>query len=844
METIQTKWWHTTLDELSRTLGGSKQGLTDAEADIRLKRFGLNVLTKRRRLSLIGRFFSKLTNPLILLLLFAALVSGILGQTPDLIILIVITFVSITIDALEEHTAVEGAEKLRKRVSVTATVVRNGKQQEIPISHVVPGDMVFLSVGDIVPADGRLISEKDFLVDQSELTGESYPQRKDVDARVAIDAQVIDRKNSVFMGTNVIAGEAYMVVAATGANTELGGIAKELVERRPETEFQKGINRYGVLLTKTALVVAVVVFISHIFIQHDVFTTLLFVLALAIGFAPELLPVVITINLSKGAIRMAKKGVIVKSLPAIENFGSMDILCTDKTGTLTENKISIHGYETMDGQKNMTVLDFGYLNSYFQIGFRGPMEQAIFDHVKKADITGYARVASLPFDFFRKRVSVVLSHGKEMLLITKGAPEEIFSICTKFEQDGKIHAFTPEIAKKAESRFEQLSAGGLRMLAIAYKPVASEKEFTNSDEKDLIFLGFLTFLDPPKHTAAEALKNLESHGITIKILTGDNELVTNKICTELNLPVTGSFTSRDLEHLSDADLAKVVEHATVFARLNPDLKVRIIKALKANGHVVGFLGDGINDATSLKESDIGISVNNATDVAKETADIILLHKDLHVLVQGVLSGRQTFWNVMKYLMMGTSSTFGNMISVAAASLFLPFLPILPVQILLNDLLYDVSQLLVANDRVDHGFITKPRRWDIQFIKHFMLIFGPLSSVFDFFIFAILLFVFKANAQFFQTGWFVESLVTQTLVVFSIRTIFVPFWRSRPSWLFSLGLIAVTVIAVVLPFSPVASLFSFVRLPLAFYESLVVIVGVYVLLVELLKYWFYKKYQLQ
>ncbi len=830
MEAIPKQWWARNLVDLSRELGGSKQGLTGEEADVRLGHFGKNVLTERKRLSILGRFLSKLTNPLILLLLFAAFVSGILGQIPDLVIIIGIILVSITIDVLEEHTAVEGAEKLRKRVSLTASVVRNGKQQEIPMSHVVPGDTVFLSVGDIVPADGRVIQEKDFLVDQSALTGESYPQRKDAAASVLADAQVADRKNAVFMGTNVIAGEAYVLVVSTGLQTELGKIAKELVEKRPPTEFQKGINNYGVLLTKIAIVVSVLVFFSHLFFAHDMFTTLLFVLAVAIGFAPELLPVIITINLSKGAIRMSKKGVIVKSLPAIENFGSMDTLCTDKTGTLTENKITIRGYESMDGKKDMKVLDFGYLNSLFQVGFRGPMEQAILAHVKKADVSGYSRVGSLPFDFFRKRVSVILSHGKENILITKGAPEEIFSVCS----------LTPDAKKKADNRFKQVSRDGLRTLAVAYKPIA-KKVYEVSDEKDLIFLGFLTFFDPPKKTAAEALKNLEHQGIAIKILTGDNELVTQKVCSELGLPIAGSVTSRDIEGLSDADVSKIVEKTTIFARLNPDLKVRIINSLKANGHVVGFLGDGINDATSLKTSDIGISVENATDVAKETADIILLHKDLHVLSQGVSSGRQTFWNVMKYIMMGTSSNVGNMISLTIGSLVLPFLPMLPTQILLNDMLYDISQLFLATDRVDESILKKPHKWDIGFLRQFLIFFGPVNSLFDLATFYLLLRFFHASVATFRTGWFVENIVLQTLIVFSIRTV-MPIWKSRPSLLFALGLTGIVIIALALPFTPVGPVFSLVRLPISFYGVLVGLIAGYALIVEVVKRWFYTHYQ--
>jgi len=811
---------------------GAIVGLTQEEAEKKLREFGRNVLTEKKKYTIFQRFVSKLANPLVLLLLFSGALSVVLGQTSDFFITAIIIFMSISIDVFQEHQAIEGAEKLKKRVSLTATVIRDGLPKEIPMSHVVPGDVVYLSIGDIVPADGRLLSAKDLILDESALTGESFPQEKDT-----------EKAGKVLMGTNVTAGEGSALVVATGSQTELGKIAKELVTKRPQTEFEKGIGHFGSFIVKLTIAFSFIILAFHMGLRHDIWSSLLFVLALAITFAPELLPMIITINLSKGAIRMSHKGVIVKSLPAIENFGSMDVLCTDKTGTLTENIITLHGYQNIEGKEEKKILDYGFLNSFFQTGFAGPMEAAIIVAKKDGETTGYHRLASIPFDFYRKRVSVVVSHNKEAMIVVKGAPEDILALSSQYEMGGKKFSFTASAKTKAHAYFDSISADGLRALAVAYRPIHQQKKYTSSDEKDLIFLGFLTFSDPPKKTVPEALKRLAYQGITIKVLTGDNELVTQKVCADIGLSVAGVVTGPALESLTDEQLVSVAENTTIFARIDPTLKERIIGALKANGHVVGFLGDGINDSPSLRVADIGISVNNATDVAKDSADIILLHKDLHVLSEGVRGGRKTFGNVMKYIMMGTSSNFGNTISLTLGSLVLPFLPMLPVQILLNDLLYDVSQLFVASDKVDEAYLTKPRKWDMQSLRRFMVVFGPANSLFDVVTFFLLLRFFHASIPLFQTGWFVENMVLQTLIVLSIRTAVVPFWKSRPSLLFALGLFGVTAVALVLPVSPLARLFSFVPIPLTFYVFVIFLVGIYAVLVECLKYWFYRHYQL-
>lgn len=803
-------------------------GLSTNEARFRLQRDGPNTLAQQREPSILVRFLQKLSNPLIVLLLFAAIVSAALGQTSDFLIIVVITIVSISLDVFQEASAVGAAEKLRKRVSITASVMRDGIRKEIPLGEIVVGDTVLISVGDIIPADCKLISSRDLLVDESTLTGESYPREK----------EPVDKKNVLFMGTNVVTGEGTGVVTATGGATELGKISKHLVAPRPMTEFERGINGFGVLLMRTAIVVGVFVFGAHLLLAHDIWSSLLFVLALAIGFAPELLPMVITINLSRGALRMSKHGVIVKRLPSIENFGSMDVLATDKTGTLTENKIILEKYDDYRGQKSEKVLQFGYLGSIFQSGFHGPMEDAILSH-KEAAEHGYTRIGVIPFDFFRRRVSVVVAKKTQRLLITKGAPEDIIKLCAFCERSGKNVRMTQAIRNKLLTNVDVYGKDGLRVLGVAYKPVGKSKNFNAQDERDLIFLGYMAFLDPAKKTAGESIARLTRHNIAVKILTGDSDVVTEKICKDIGLQATGVVRGEDIEHLTDDKLAILVEKTTIFARVNPDMKLRVIAALRKNGHVVGYLGDGINDAPAIRAADVGISVDNATDVAKLSADIILLHKDLHVLMEGVHEGRVTFTNVLKYLKMNISSDFGNMMSIAIASVFLPFLPMLPVQVLLNDLLYDVSQLSLASDSVEERYLRLPRKWEIGHVRRFMIVFGPASSVFDLVTFGLLLWVFKANPAFFQTGWFLESIITQTLIIFSIRTQAVPFYRSHPSKLFALSLFAVVALAISLPYLPLAAGFSFVKLPPVYFVMLTGLLAAYFMLVEALKGWYYK-----
>jgi len=644
------------------------------------------------------------------------------------------------------------------------------------------------------------------------------------------------------MGTSVVSGTATAVVVKTGSLTEYGKIAKRLVERETETEFQRGIKSFGYMIMQVTFLLVMFVFFVNALYMRSVLDSLLFAVALAVGLTPELLPMIISVNLSKGAVSMAKKGVIVKRLAAIQNFGNMDVLCTDKTGTLTENRIKLVLHVDLNGEENDKILLYSYLNSYFQAGLKSPLDEAILNFKDIIDVKNYRKIDEVPFDFVRKRLSVVVEYQNQRFMITKGAPEEIAKICTYYEVGDIIADITDEVLMKIEHKYIELSAEGYRVLAVAYKRLREDKStYTVGDEKEMVFLGFIAFLDPPKETAREALQLLKNANIELKILTGDNELVTRKVCEYLGFDIKGIVTGSEIAQMHDDALARVVEEANVFCRVTPAQKDRIINALKNNGHVVGFLGDGINDAPSLKTADVGISVNNAVDVAKESADIILLQNDLRVLYDGVLEGRKTFGNTMKYIIMGVSSNFGNMFSVAGASLFLPFLPMLPIQILLNNLLYDFSQSTIPTDEVDHEYVEKPKRLDTRFIKRFMVFLGPVSSLFDFLTFFVMLFIFNASEQLFQTAWFTESLISQTLVVFVIRTRGSPFWKSKPSKLLLSSSIAIVIFALVLPYTLLGEIFKFVKPPITFYIALATILSAYIALAEIIKSWFYKRY---
>jgi Mg2+-importing ATPase len=830
-------------------------GLTSEEAENRLEVYGRNELAKKHKRSVIVEFFLHFKSPLVIILMVAGLISGILGELPNTVIIFTIVLLSVILDFYQENKAENAAEMLKEAVTTTATVIRDGTKQEIKLHDVVPGDLVYLSAGDITPADARVISAKDLFINQSALTGESFPVEKTPAIVKVKDPTITEWNNYLFMGTSIVSGTASALVVKTGGSTEYGKIAKKLVEKAPETEFEKGIKSFGFFIMQVTILLVLFVFMVNALLHPDtagILNALLFAVALAVGLTPELLPMIITVNLSRGAIAMSKKGVVVKRLASIENFGSMNVLCTDKTGTLTENKITLVLHVDPEGNDNDKVLLYSYLNSYYQTGLKSPLDEAILVH-EKMDINGYQKIDEVPFDFVRRRVSVVVEKDRQRYFIGKGAPEEILKVSSFCEIDGLPVDLTDEVRRRAEQKYLDLSSEGFRVLGVAYKKLKEEKTvYSINDERDMVFMGFVAFLDPPKETAKESISLLTKAGIELKILTGDNEQVARKTCESLGFEVKGVALGNEISLMSDDALARMVEEDNVFARVTPAQKDRIITLLKGNGHVVGFMGDGINDAPSLKTCDVGISVNNAVDVAKESADIILLKNDLTVLAEGVLEGRKTFGNTMKYVMMGVSSNFGNMFSVAGASLILPFLgfdflPMLPIQILLNNLLYDFSQSAITTDNVDPEFVEKPKRWDIGYIRSFMVALGPVSSLFDFLTFFLMLFVFfpmfpgLPQQPLFQTAWFLESLVTQTFVIFAIRTRQSPFWKSKPGKYLVLSSIVIVAVAVIIPFTAFGEAwFLFTPPPPQFFAVLAGLVVAYLALAELAKRWFYKR----
>src|SRR5262249_14891530 len=655
----------------------------------------------------------------------------------------------------------------------------------------------------------------------------------------APSTNIVDAENAVFRGTSVVSGVGAAIVMTTGRDTEFGRVAAVLAARPPETEFERGTRHFGFLILQIVVALVLFVFFVNALFRRDLLESFLFSVALAVGLTPELLPMIVSVTLASGAVRMAKKKVIVKQLAAIENFGSMDILCSDKTGTLTLGQITVDRHLNLRGESDETVIRLAALNSVYQTGLRSPMDEAILACEHPA-VARYSRVDEVPFDFERRRVSVVVEDGSERLLIVKGAPESVLRVCAEVELDGALKPFdTADRATPAEL-FRELSSDGYRVLAVAYRRMERQPAYTVADERDLVFVGFAAFLDPPHESAAETLAALRADGVEVKIITGDNELVTRRICAQVGLDSGSVVLGDEVERMSDPALAAVAERTSVFARVSPIQKNRIVRALRARGHVVGCLGDGINDAPALRSADIGISVQNAVDVARDAADIILLEKRLGVLHDGVMEGRRSFGNIMKYVLMGTSSNFGNMLSMAAASLFLPFLPMLPLQILLNNFLYDCSQVAIPSDRVDRTYMLKPKRWNVAFIRRYMLFIGPLSSLFDFATFAVMLLVFRASEPLFRSGWFVESLATQTLVIFVIRTADRP-WSSRPSRGLAWGVSLCAAVGALLPFSPAAPYLGFAPLPPVFFGFLVLMIAIYLGLVEIAKRWFYRRY---
>lgn len=833
-------WWLAPPADAARAPGAATTGLSTAEARVRLGKFGPNLFDDHQEQPLWLQFLARFKNPLVVLLLVASAISALTGELTNFFIIFVMVTFSVTLDFVQEHRAGKAAASLRQSVSLRASVIRDGLRLDVAVSEVVPGDIVVLSAGDMIPADGLVLESNDFFVKQALLTGEPYPVEKHPGELAATATDIQDAANAVFMGTTVISGSAKIQVVNTGAATAIGAIADTLTRTPPPTSFEIGTHRFGMLIMRLTILLVLFVLLVNAFMDKPWLDSFLFAVALAVGLTPELLPMVVSVTLARGALLMAKKKVIVKRLAAIQNLGSMDVFCTDKTGTLTEAKIRLEQHTNPQGQPSERVLELAYLNSFFETGLKSPLDEAILAH-QDIDVSAWKKIDEVPFDFERRRVSVLLDKGQGCLLVVKGASEEIIGLCSSYEEQGNVARIPLDKAarEKIHAVRIDLEKEGFRVLGIAWREVAADHPHAViGDEAELVFAGFAAFLDPPKESAGSALAALKESGITVKIVTGDSELVTQHVCGQLNIPVTGILTGKEMAEMDDAALRVRVEKANLFCRVNPAQKERIILALKARGHVVGYLGDGINDAPSLHAADVGLSVDSAVDVAKEAADMILLDHDLHVLHDGVQEGRRTFGNIMKYIMMGTSSNFGNMFSMAGAVLFLPFLPMLPTQILLNNVLYDISEVPVPLDKVDPEELRRPRGMDIKFIRNFMLTIGPISSAFDFLTFYVMLNVLQADEKLFQTGWFVESLCTQVLVIFVIRTRGNPF-KSRPHPVLVATSLSVALLGAVLPFTPLGTYFGFVPPPASFYLILAGMALVYLVIVEVAKRGFYR-----
>jgi Mg2+-importing ATPase len=826
--------------KILRELGSSVKGLSTQEASGRLARLGCNSLEEKKKLNLFLEFLSHFKNPLIIILLIASVVSAVFHAAIDATIIAIMLLLSVCLDFFLEHNAERAAERLKEQVKSTADVLRDNQKSRVGIEDLCVGDIIMLSAGSLVPADARIIDAKKFFVSQSVLTGESFPVEKTAATLRNVNLSLSDMKNIVFFGTNAVSGSALAIVVKTGRDTEFGKIASRLASSDQPTEFHKGMTDFGYLIMKVTIFLVLFIFLFNSLFKHTVLESFVFAIAIAVGLTPELLPMIMSVTMARGSLKMAEKGVIVKKLSCIPNFGSMDVLCTDKTGTLTEDKIRLVKYTDVFGKDSVKVLHYAYLNSYYETGVKNALDQAVLDFGAE-DVNGYGKIDEIPFDFQRRKMSVIVEKSGKRLLVTKGAPEEVFRSCKYYSLHGKRVPINTTVLKKIHEQYYNFSKQGYRILAIAISSLQGKRRsYSKSDESELELCGFVAFLDPPKQDVREVLQELEDAGIEIKIITGDNELVTKKICDEIGLKVKGVLLERDLNVMSEETLKVRVNNTTIFARFSPDNKNKVIRALRANGRVVGYLGDGINDAPSLKTADIGISVNSAVDVAKESASIVLTRKSLRELKEGVLEGRKTFSNTMKYIMMSLSSNFGNMFSVAIAILFLPFLPMLPVQILLNNFFYDCAQITIPSDRVDPDLIQKPKRWDMTFIKRFMIIFGPVSSIFDLLTFGILFFVFHTDAAAFQTGWFIESVATQTLVIHVVRTKKIPFFQSTASPQLLISSFAFVVLAWLLPYTPIGEFFKFQILPANILLTIICLVILYLITVEIVKRRFYAR----
>jgi P-type Mg2+ transporter len=835
----QATFWNTPLATLYSLTASSASGLTGTEARRRLDLLGANDPTARSRFGPLTELLRLLLNPLVLILLVASVVSAMVGDRIGSVIVIAIVLISVALDFFQTYRSQAAAERLAKLVATTASVRRDGKLVEVPFHALVSGDVIRLTAGDLIPADCRIISCRFLSVNQAALTGESLPTDKDDRDLAQSTSDPAEAANAAFLGSSVVSGIGEALVVNTGPNTELGHIGRSLRDKPPVTEFEHGMHDFANLIARTVVLLVLFVFLVNAWFGRNALESFLFAVALAVGLTPEFMPMIVTVTLAEGALRMAKKRVIVRHLPAIQNFGAIDILCSDKTGTLTRGNVQVARVINPLSTNADGVAELACLNSALETGLSNALDVAIRQLPEVAYAKGFEKVDELPFDFVRRRASVV-ARGKDgqILLVTKGAPESVLPICHSYQVDGQVSPLDDGAREKIEAAFRAQSEQGFRSLAVAFRQVDVRPAYTTDDEAELTFAGLISFEDPPLPDVAATINGLREDGIRLKILTGDDPIIARHVCQQVGIAVERVVTGPEVDQLTDPALGAVADEVSLFARLTPIQKNRIIRALKARGHVVGFLGDGINDAPSLHAADVGISVAGAVDVAREAAEIILLESSLSVLRDGIIEGRKSFGNIMKYIMMGTSSNFGNMFSMAGATLFLPFLPLLPVQILLNNLLYDLSQIMLPTDKVDSELTVKPKKWDMRLVRDFMLVFGPISSLFDFVTFGVLWFVYRAQPELFRTGWFIESLATQVLVIYVIRTVRPP-WLSRPSRGLVLSTLAALTVGMILPLTSANHLFGFAPPPPIFYAFLAAAVIAYLVLVETGKRWFFR-----
>jgi P-type Mg2+ transporter len=837
MNQFPPAFWSIPLSEMLQKLETRKEGLTSAEAQKRLTLYGSNLLKPKKRSDWFTLLISQFKSPIILILFFATGLSFFLNDRVDAFIILSIVLISGLLGFWQERGASNAVEKLLSIVQIKTSVLRDGIAKEIPVEEIVPGDIVVLNAGDIIPGDGLVQESRDLFADEAMLTGETFPVEK-LAAVLPAETLLGQRTNALWMGTHVVSGSATALIVNTGRETEFGKVSERLKLRPQETEFEHGIRRFGYFLMEVTLVLVVGIFAINVYLARPVLNSFLFSLALAVGLTPQLLPAIISINLSHGAKRMAQKKVIVKRLSSIENFGSMNVICSDKTGTLTEGIVQLKSALDVDGNASEKVLFQAYINAFYETGFTNPIDEAI-RNFKQFDMTGYQKQDEIPYDFLRKRLTILVAHDNAHLMVTKGALQNVLDICSSVEtKDGNI-ADKVTALDRIMKHFEEFSSKGFRTLGVAYRNVGSESLISKDRESDMIFSGFLILFDPPKPKILETITSLRNLGVALKIITGDNHLVAANVSEQMGLMNTKIMTGSELGHLSDSALLRKAGEVDVFAEIEPNQKERIILALKKAGNVVGYMGDGINDASALHVADVGISVESAVDVAKDAADIVLLEKGLDVLVQGVLEGRTTFANTLKYVFMATSANFGNMFSMAGVSLFLPFLPLLPKQILLTNLLTDFPEMTIATDNVDNEMVNYPRRWDIKAIRKFMITFGIVSSVFDFLTFGLLLPVLHATQVQFRTGWFMESVISASIIVLVIRSR-KPFFRSQPGKYLLIATLSIFTMTLILPFTPLAGIFGFGPLPIHFLLLIGLIVLCYIFTAEIVKKLFYKR----